>query len=151
MNKTIPYLFILSLISLLLNACNLEQQVSIIEKANQQGMLHINVKHEPQDIDPHTVTGVPENRIISALFVGLVIKNGKTLKAEPALAESWTISADQKQYRFKIRDDAFWSNGDPVTAGDFVYSWERLLTPALASEYANSLFALKNGEAFFNG
>lgn len=143
--------FVSVFLFLLLGCSGDSNKPSMIESANQQGMLHINVRGEPQDLDPHIVTGVPENRVISALFTGLVIKNGKTLAPEPALAESWSISEDQKHYTFNIREDAYWSNGDPVVASDFVYSWRRLLTPALAAEYANSLFALKNGEAYFSG
>ena len=154
MNKHKKYFLtpLIILTTLFLTACGGDSnKPSIIELANQQGMLHINVRGEPQDLDPHTVTGVPENRILTALFVGLTMKNGTTLLAEPAIAEKWDISADQTRYTFTLRDDAFWSNGDPVIASDFVYSWKRLLSPALASEYANSLFPLKNGEAYFNG
>ena len=69
-------------------------------------------------------------------------------KAEliPGAAESWTISDDGKVYTFKLRAGATWSNGDPVTADDFVYSFRRLLDPATAAEYASMLYVVKNGE-----
>ncbi|GAF93677.1 unnamed protein product, partial [marine sediment metagenome] len=69
---------------------------------------------EPQDLDPHIVTGVPEHHIISELFEGLVSVHPKTLKPIPAMAESWKISQKGKVYTFKIRKNAKWSNGDPV-------------------------------------
>ena len=74
-------------------------------------------------------------------------------KAEliPGAAESWTVSDDGTVYTFKIRADAVWSNGDPVTAEDFVYSFQRLLTPETAAEYASMLYVVKNGEAINKG
>jgi len=103
---------------------------------------------EPKDLDVHIVTGVPEFQILQNLFEGLVGKDPKTLKPIPGAAESWKISKDGKTYTFAIRKDAVWSNGDPVTADDFVYSWTRLLEPATASEYAYQGYYFKNGELY---
>ena len=64
----------------------------------------------------------------------------------PGAAESWTVSPDGKVYTFKLRAGATWSNGDPVTADDFVYSFRRLVDPATAAEYASMLYVVKNGE-----
>ncbi len=69
----------------------------------------------------------------------------------PGVAESWTHNADNTVYTFKIRPEARWSNGDPVTAGDFVFSYERILSPAYAAEYASMLFPIKNARAFNTG
>lgn len=106
---------------------------------------------EPKDLDPHIVTGVPESHIIMNILEPLVGKDPKTLAPIPAAAESWTMSKDGKVYTFKLRKSAKWSNGDPVTAQDFIYSWTRLLTPATAAEYAYQAFYIKNGEAFNKG
>lgn len=106
---------------------------------------------EPESLDPHLMTGVSEHRIASALFEGLVDCDHHTLEPVPAVAESWTISDDAKVYTFKLRPNARWSNGDPVTAHDFIYSWRRNLTPALGSEYAYMLHCIENARAFNEG
>lgn len=106
---------------------------------------------EPSGLDPHVVTGVPEHHILLALFEGLSSPNPKTLAPEPGMAESWTVSDDLKTYTFNMRKDAKWSNGDPVTAHDFEYSWKRILTPTLASEYAYMLHIVKNAEKYNKG
>ena len=106
---------------------------------------------EPQDIDPHVVTGVPEHRITSTLFEGLVGVNPATLEPVPAVAESWEVSEDGTVYTFHLRDTAKWTNGDPVTAHDFLYAWERILTPALGSQYAYMLYCMRNARAFNEG
>ncbi len=85
---------------------------------------------EPRDLDPHTVTGIPEFQITQNLFEGLVGKDPKTLEPTPGVAESWKISKDGKTYTFKLRENAKWTNGEPITASDFIYSWKRLLDPA---------------------
>jgi oligopeptide transport system substrate-binding protein len=106
---------------------------------------------EPKDLDPHIATGVPEFHIITNLFEGLTGKDPKTLAPVPGVAKSWKVSKDGKVYTFTLRDDAKWSNGDPVTAQDFVYSWTRLLQPETAAEYAYEGYYIKNGKAFNAG
>jgi len=106
---------------------------------------------EPKDLDPHVVTGVPEFHIIMNLLEGLVSKDPKTLDPIPGVAEKWKISRDGKTYTFFLRKNAKWSNGDSVTASDFIYSWTRLLKAETASEYAYQAFYIKNGKAFNEG
>ncbi len=106
---------------------------------------------EPEELDPHIVTGLPESRIISTLLQGLVVLDARTLEPRPGVAESWQISPDGLYYRFSLRKDARWSNGDPVTAQDFLYSWQRVLTPALGSQYVSMLYPVKNARAFHEG
>lgn len=91
---------------------------------------------EPKTLDPHLANGEPEGRLIWELFEGLTRLEPKTLKSVPGVAESWEISPDGTRYVFRIRPNARWSDGSPVTANDFAYSWRRLLTPALGSEYS---------------
>jgi oligopeptide transport system substrate-binding protein len=106
---------------------------------------------EPKDLDPHVVTGVPEFHILMNLLEGLVSKDPKTLAPIPGVAESWKISKDSKTYTFTLRKNAKWSNGEAVTAQDFIYSWTRLLKAETASEYAYQAFYIKNGKAFNEG
>ncbi len=122
-----------------------------VEQGNRDGVLHFGNGVEPEGLDPHIVTGVAENKIVSALFEGLVSKHPETLEAVPGVAETWEISEDATVYTFNLRDDAAWSNGDPVTAEDFVWSWQRLLTPALGANYNYNLFAVENAERYANG
>ncbi len=106
---------------------------------------------EPQDLDPQTVTGTPEFNILINLFEGLVTKDPKTLEILPAVAERWKVSPDGKSYTFYLRKDARWSDGTPVTASDFVYSWARLLDPKTAAEYAPYGYYIVNGEKYAKG
>ncbi|WP_045394240.1 ABC transporter substrate-binding protein [Vibrio rotiferianus] len=89
---------------------------------------------EVATIDPHKSQGVPESHVIRDLLEGLVNQNadGDTI---PGVAESWE-TPDNKTFTFHLRKDAKWSNGDPVTAQDFVYSWQRAVDPATASPYS---------------
>lgn len=106
---------------------------------------------EPKDLDPHITTGVPEFHILMNLLEGLVSKDPKTLAPIPGVAESWKTSKDGLTYTFKLRKNAKWSNGNAVTAQDFIFSWVRLLTAETASEYAYQAFYIKNGKAFNEG
>ncbi len=106
---------------------------------------------EPKDLDAHIVTGTPEFAIIGNLFEGLVEKDPKTLKVIPNLASKWEVSEDGKTYTFHLRKNLVWSDGSPLTAKDFVYSWIRILDPKTASEFANYAYFLVNGEAFNKG
>ncbi|CZF86263.1 ABC transporter substrate-binding protein [Grimontia marina] len=89
---------------------------------------------EVASLDPHKVEGVPESHVLRDLMEGLVIQDavGNTI---PGAAESWSTE-DNQTFTFKIREDAKWSNGDPVTAQDFEYSFKRAADPATASPYA---------------
>lgn len=100
----------------------------------------INNAAEPESLDPHKVSGVPESNILRQMLVGLTTTDteGNTV---PGMATEWS-SEDNKVWVFKLRD-AKWSNGDPVTAHDFVYSFRRVVDPATASPYATYLAGLK--------
>lgn len=135
--------------ALALSACgNGETRV---EAGNREQILHWGNGAEPQELDPHIVTGVPEHHIIIALLEGLVLKDPATLEIIPGVAERWEISTDGLIYTFHLRADARWSNGDPVTAGDFAWSWRRALTPSLGNLYAYMYFPIRNAEAFATG
>jgi oligopeptide transport system substrate-binding protein len=106
---------------------------------------------EPTDLDPDTITVYNESMIDYALFEGLTKLDGKTSVAVPDLATGWDVSPDGKVYTFHLRPNARWSDGDPVTAGDFVYSFHRILSPAFAAYYSYNLWPIKNAEAFNEG
>ena len=105
---------------------------------------------EPQTLDPAIVTGQLEGRLCLALFEGLTTRDAKG-NVIPGMAESWEISPDGLTYTFHLRPGIKWSNGDPVTASDFVNSWERTLNPATGSEYSYQLYYLLHGEDYGTG
>ncbi|BET66452.1 peptide ABC transporter substrate-binding protein [Opitutales bacterium ASA1] len=113
---------------------------SRIEQANRDGILHWGNGTEIQDLDPQVVTGVPEHKVIMALIEGLVMEDPVDLSPEPGVAERWEVSEDGRTYTFHLRRDAKWTNGDPVTAEDFLLSYKRILTQSLAAEYANMIY-----------
>jgi oligopeptide transport system substrate-binding protein len=123
----------------------------VVEEHTAQGILDIGNGAEPQELDPYVVTGFTEHKIISSLLEGLVELDPKTLEPEPATAESWTVSDDGKVYTFKIRQTAKWSNGDPLTAHDFVYGWKRHLSPGLGSEYSYMLHCIEGARDYNEG
>lgn len=125
--------------------------VTPVDKAIEDQILYLGNGTEPQDLDPHIVTGVPEHNIIISLLEGLTISNPNGGDPLPGTAESWEISTDGRVFIFNIRKEALWSNGDNVTAHDFVYSWKRILTPLLGAQYADMLYVIKNAENFNKG
>jgi oligopeptide transport system substrate-binding protein len=129
-----------------LTACGSRE--SNVESGNRDGILHYGNGAEPQGLDPHVVTGVPESHIVRALFEGLAVKNPKTLEPEPGVAERWDISEDGTVYTFYINPEAKWSNGEPMTASDYVWSWNRALHPDTGSLYAYMLYPIVNSEAY---
>ena len=103
---------------------------------------------EIQTLDPATVTGVPEGRALRAIFEGLTVKDPVTLAPLPGSAESWEISEDGRVYTFHIRREARWTNGDPLSAHDFVYSWQRVLHPATGANYAYQLWYIRGARDY---
>ena len=106
---------------------------------------------EPQDLDPQIITAYTDDNIVLALFEGLTCIDERTSQAVPGIAESWEASADGMAYTFHLRPGARWSDGDPLTAADFVYSFKRILSPGLASDYSYILYPIRNAEAFNSG
>ena len=126
-------------------------QPSNVETALDEQILHFGLGAEPQHLDPHLATSVAAHNIISALMEGLVSEDPKTLKPVPGVAKSWEISQNGKTYTFYLRQDAKWSNGDDVTANDFVYSFRRILNPNLGASYSSMLYPLKNAKIYHKG
>jgi len=103
---------------------------------------------EPETLDPPMSTGQPEARIYMALYEGLVEYHPKTLLPVPALAERWDVNNDSSEFTFHLRRNGRWSNGDPIDANDFVYSFRRALSPELASRNAYLGAYIKYAEAY---
>ncbi|HSK16028.1 MAG TPA: peptide ABC transporter substrate-binding protein [Gaiellaceae bacterium] len=117
------------------------------EPAAEQ-VLRIGWGAEPPSLDPGLATDTTSSNVLLALMDNLVKLNPDTLEAEPALAESW--EEDGATVTFTLRQDGTWTNGDPVTANDFEYSWKRTLDPELAADYAYQLYGIA-GAAEYNG
>jgi oligopeptide transport system substrate-binding protein len=106
---------------------------------------------EPESLDPQMTSGQPEARLCVALYEGLVEYHPKTMEPIPGIAESWKSNGNATEFVFFLRRDAKFSNGDPITARDFVYTFRRGLRPELASRVAFLAYEIKNAEAFNNG
>jgi len=115
-----------------------------------QRVIHRGNGAEPETLDIHKSSGVPEANIQRDLFEGLLAEaaDGSLI---PGVAERWSVSDDGLTYTFQLRDDARWSDGTAVTAADFVFAFRRALDPATASDYAFILWPVKNAEAFSKG
>jgi oligopeptide transport system substrate-binding protein len=131
---------LLAIVALLLAGCGQHPSASTAGSAVPKKILNLGNNSEPQDIDPQIITGDGEENITLALFEGLVSYDPHDLHPVPGVAKSWNISPDSLVYTFHLREEAKWSNGVPVTAQDFVQSYQRMLTPALAAPYAYMIF-----------
>jgi ABC-type oligopeptide transport system substrate-binding subunit len=104
---------------------------------------------EPETLDPQKTQTVVEADIVYDLFEGLLSYDAEGRLA-PGVATAWTVSDDGLTYSFDLREED-WSNGDPVTAEDFVFSFRRLIDPATAAPYASLFFPMKNAQAVSAG
>lgn len=147
-NIKIKLCFISIIVSLTVSVAGCERK-TLVDIGTENQVLYFGNATEVTGVDPHGTNGMPEQRIIKSLFEGLVSKDPKTLAIVPGVADRWDVSEDGMTYVFHIRETAKWSNGDPVTAHDFVNSWLRGLMPALANETVTSLFVFKNAEKFY--
>jgi oligopeptide transport system substrate-binding protein len=103
---------------------------------------------EIESLDPPITNSQPDARILIALFDGLVEYHPKTMEPIPGIAQSWELSPDGTEYLFHLRDNAKFSNGDPITAKDFVYSFRRGFSPELASRNAYLGYYIKYSEGY---
>lgn len=116
------------------------------------GILLLGNGAEPKTLDPQLATGVTENKIISSLIEGLIAYHPTDDNLpEPGVAERWESNDDASEWTFYLRKDARWSNGDPVVAQDFIYSYSRMLDPGFPGEYGQMLYIMENAEAYNNG
>ena len=109
-----------------------------------------NLGADPETIDPTLNTASDAGTIIENAFEGLM-RLDENEKAVPGVAEKMDVSDDKLEYTFHLRKNAKWSDGEPVTAKDFEFSWVRALTKETAAEYSYQLYYIKNAEKFYNG
>ena len=102
---------------------------------------------EPPSLDPGLATDTTSANVILNLMDPLVVVD-ENLEPQPWLAESWEESPDGKTVTYHLREDGAWTNGDPVTAEDFVYSWKRTLSPKLAADYAYQLYGIQGAQEY---
>ncbi len=122
-----------------------------VQRGDRDQVLHRGMGPEIPDLDPQLALGESDMNVLMALFEGLVTEDPVDLHPVPGVATSWDLSVDGLTYTFHLRPDARWSNGDVVTANDFVRSYQRILTPALGAENAYLFYILQNAEAFNRG
>ena len=122
-----------------------------VTRQAKAGILVINNAAEPSSLDPQEITGLLESRIAYSLFEGLVNYDPVDLHAIPGVAESWMMSDDGRVWTFKLRPNARWSNGDPVQASDFIFSYKRILSPSFGAEYASMLHGVRGAKEFNTG
>lgn len=120
------------------------------EEASGENVLYLNNGEEPTSFNPpigfDEVSWLPLNQLMEGLT-----RLGEDHTPQPAMAEDWDVSDDGTVYTFHLREDANWSNGDPVTAQDFVFAWEQLLNPETGSPAAFLGYFIKGGEAYNSG
>ena len=143
-----------SVVLILFIVASCSDSVNPVDSGLENQIYHHGNGSEPQGLDPHIVTGVPEHHILISLCEGLTIPNPNPNDMNGYMAgtaESWSISDDGKEYIFNINKNAKWSNGEPVTADDFVWSWKRILTASLGSQYPDMLYYLEGAYEYHNG
>ena len=116
-------------------------------------VLNVMVEVEVESLDPQVATDGTSFEVIANYTDGLTQMDADGT-AIPAIAESWDVSEDGTVYTFHLRQDANWSNGEPVTADDFIFAWQRAVDPALASEYSymlSDIGQVKNAAAIIAG
>ena len=118
--------------------------------ANAQTTYYRGSAGDPETLDPHKTSTVYEAAILRDMLEGLVINDGVG-EVVPGVATDWEVSDDGTTYTFNLREDAAWSNGDPVTAEDFAYSLRRIMDPATGAKYATVLYPILNAEAVNKG
>jgi len=116
-------------------------------QAAAEQVITINWGTEPPSLDPGLASDTTSANILLNIMDPLV-KLGDDLEPVPSLAESWEVSKDGKTVTFKLRSDGKWTNGDPVTAKDFEYSWKRTVSPELAADYAYQFYGIEGAQEY---
>jgi oligopeptide transport system substrate-binding protein len=160
------YLFsaLLLVVALLLSACSFSENTSsnnnnetesptdsdnegtTDEESSSPKVLRLNNGSEPGSLHPALAQGTHDSWILEHTFEGLTKKNAEG-DIQPGMAKEWNTE-DGVTWTFTLKDDVYWSNGDPVTAEDFEYAWKHVLNPATAAQYSYQLYYLKGAEAY---
>ncbi|MDR2512215.1 MAG: peptide ABC transporter substrate-binding protein [Puniceicoccales bacterium] len=133
----------------LLTACR-RREAPVVEAA-RASILIVNNATEPVSLDPHVASGAIDLRIVSGLFEGLLVNDPESLEPCLALAESHSVSENGLVHTFCLREGAQWADGSALGAADFLFAWERVLSPRLASPNAAMFFVVRNARAFYEG
>ena len=133
----------LLLLALALSSCQADDPI-------QQNRLRVALPGQPTTFDPNKAYDAISGQVLTQMHEGLTRHSGE-LTIQPALAESWEFSPDYRTITFALRPGIKWSDGAPIVAGDFEYSWKRLLDPATAAEYAYFMYDIEGAEAYNSG
>ena len=124
---------------------------TLADDAQGRGTFRFSVKNDPGSLDPGTTSAMIDFRLIKCLYQTLMVNTYGGGGLEPGAAVDFPeVSEDGLVYTFVLRDDAKWSDGRPVTAGDFVYGWRRAMLSDTASDYASLFFVIQGGKDFFD-
>jgi len=154
--KKITTILTAVMLTLALAACTANKDAGSESKndgkssAKTEKVLNMNNGQEPTSFDPPIGFDAVSWNALNNLMEGLT-RLDQSNQPSAAIAEKWDVSTDGKTYTFHIRDNAKWSNGDDVTAGDFVYAWKRLLDPKTGSPAAFLAYFIEGGEAYNEG
>ncbi|MEC2919289.1 MULTISPECIES: peptide ABC transporter substrate-binding protein [Bacillus] len=149
MKRKKSHLMVMALVtSLLLTACNNKENKS--DKEEKKQVLNVTVSEEIPSLDTAKTMDGTSAHIMQNIFEGLYALDDQD-QPIPAVAKSFKRSEDGKKYTFDLRKDAKWSNGDNVTAHDFMFAWKRAIIPETASQYASMLFYVKNAKEINKG
>jgi oligopeptide transport system substrate-binding protein len=149
--KQISMLLVLAALALAAISCNVASNSEPFFGKTvppQRNIFRYVTGDEPESLDPAISNGQPEARIYMALYDGLVEYHPKTMEPQPALAERWQPNNDSSEFKFYLRHNGRWSNGDPITAHDFVYSFRRAMVPETASRNAYLAYYIKYAQPF---
>ena len=151
MKKNFLWVAILAALTLVLGACGFGGGDEKSEDSKSEGKtLNLSIASEPPSLHPQLATDTQSGSILNGVFEGLTRVDDKG-NVENAMAEDVKVSDDKLTYTFTLRDDAKWSNGDQVTAGDFEYAWKWALEPKNAAQYSYIFYAIKGAEAYNMG
>ncbi|EKV56185.1 ABC transporter substrate-binding protein [Brachyspira hampsonii 30446] len=143
-------IFLSSIISISLAFLIILSSISCSKSKSTNDGIIVNLSVEPKTIDPSLNAQIYGVIYISHVFEGLTVRD-RNNKVVPGVAEKWEISPDGKTYTFYLRTNSTWSDGKPVVAEDFVYSWQRQVDPKVASEYSYQHEPVKNAMAITRG
>src|SRR5215203_7176354 len=128
-------------------ACGGSSEGSAEGKQAEKQEITINWGAEPPSLDPGLATDTTSSNILLNIMDPLV-RLDENLKPTPNLAESWDVSPNGKTVTFRLRPDGRWTNGDPVTAHDFEYSWKRTVSPELGADYAYQFYGIVGAQEY---
>ncbi|MBC23571.1 MAG: hypothetical protein CMJ32_06595 [Phycisphaerae bacterium] len=139
MRIAVPFVFILTLLV----------AAMYLDRPRPRADLVIAMTGDVFTLDPQRMSYMQDLRMARAVYEGLVCTDleGRII---PGVAKSWEVTEDGLEWTFHLREDARWSNGDPVTADDFVYSWRRAMLPDTASDYSSFFFHVRGAKDFFD-